>query len=51
MNSTDMDKLGKIEKWSGNGTAIAKIKNKPTWVTEEAGEVGVPSEKCCRREW
>lgn len=50
MNSIDKDKLGKIEKWSGNGTVIKKVKNKPTWVTEVAGGVGVPGEKCCRRE-
>lgn len=51
MNSTDKDKLGKIEKWSDNGTVIIKVKNKPTWVTEVVGEVGVPGEKYCRREW
>lgn len=28
MNSPDKDKLGKIKKWRGNGTAMIEVKNK-----------------------
>lgn len=42
MNSTDMDKLGKIEKWSGNGTVIAKIKTNPPGLQKRLVKSGCP---------